>query len=102
MTASSVHLPPLMPELLAKALSRYDDRPAVHLDGEVVTYRGYREAVSRFAQAYQAVGLHRGSLISMLSRNRPDVLYATLGDQHDVAVRQHGQPQARSPILAVH
>ena len=76
MTASSLHLPSLMPELLAKALSRYDDRPAVHLDGEVVTYRGYREAVSRFTQAYQAVGLHQGSPISMLSRNRPDVLYA--------------------------
>ena len=68
----------LMPELLATALSRYDERVAVRLADEVVTYRGYREAVSRFAQAYAAVGLGRGSPVATLSRNRAEVLY-TMG-----------------------
>jgi fatty-acyl-CoA synthase len=76
MSATSLHLQPLMPELLANALSRYDDRPAVYLDHEVITYRAYREAVSRWAQAFQAVGLRPGSATSTLSKNRPEVLFA--------------------------
>jgi fatty-acyl-CoA synthase len=72
--------PMLMPELLATALSRYDERPAVYLGGEVLTYRGYREAVSRWAQAYRAAGLGTGPGLSRpvatLSRNRVEVLYS--------------------------
>jgi fatty-acyl-CoA synthase len=67
--------PILMPELLATALSRYDDRVAVQLGDEVVTYRGYREAVSRWAQAYRAAGLGPGRPVAVLARNRVEVLY---------------------------
>jgi fatty-acyl-CoA synthase len=70
--------PVLMPELMARALSRHDERVAVRLADQVVTYRGYREAVSRFAQAYAAVGLCRSSPVATLSRNRVEVLY-TMG-----------------------
>ncbi|MFB9317906.1 AMP-binding protein [Cryptosporangium minutisporangium] len=66
-----------MPELLAQALNRYDDRPAVLVDGETVTYRGYREAVSRWSQAYRSIGLGPGDGVSILARNRPEVLFAT-------------------------
>lgn len=67
--------PVLMPEMLATALSRYDDRAAVYLDDEVVTYRDYRDALSRWAQAYRAAGLGRGHPVAVLARNRIEVLY---------------------------
>ncbi|MFI5952706.1 AMP-binding protein [Cryptosporangium sp. NPDC051539] len=66
-----------MPDLLVHALSRYDDRPAVFVDGTTITYRGYREAISTWAQVYRAVGLGPGDGISVLSRNKPEVLFAT-------------------------
>ena len=75
MSEPSMHDPILMPELLATALSRFDDRVAVRLGDEVVTYRDYREAVSRWAQAYQAVGLRPGHPVAILARNRVEVLY---------------------------
>ena len=77
MSTSLLHSPPLMPELLATALNRYDDRPAVLVDGATVTYRGYREAVSRWSQAYRSIGIGPGDGISILARNRPEVLFAT-------------------------
>lgn len=70
--------PVLMPELLAMALNQHDERVAVRLADQVVTYRGYREAVSRFTQAYSAAGLGRGSPVATLSRNCVGVLY-TMG-----------------------
>jgi len=77
MSTSLLHSPPLMPELLALALNRYDDRPAVLVDGDTITYRGYREAVSRWSQAYRSIGIGPGDGISILARNRPEVLFAT-------------------------
>jgi fatty-acyl-CoA synthase len=77
MSTTTLHHPTLMPELLAIALNRYDDRPAVLVDGETITYRHYREAVSRWAQAYRSVGLQPGDGVAMLARNRPEVLFAT-------------------------
>lgn len=71
-----LHRPPLYPELLAAALHRGDDRPAVHLPDQVVSYRQLRERISCFAQAYSQVGLRAGSPIAMLSANRAEVLYA--------------------------
>jgi fatty-acyl-CoA synthase len=75
MPQTSMYDPILMPELLATALSRYDEREAVRLDDTVVTYRDYREAVSRWAQAYQALGLGPGHPVAILARNRVEVLY---------------------------
>jgi fatty-acyl-CoA synthase len=77
MSTTTLHHPPLMPELLATALNRYDDRPAVLVEGETITYRHYREAISRWTQAYQSVGLKPGDGVAMLARNRPEVLFAT-------------------------
>jgi fatty-acyl-CoA synthase len=78
MPETSMYDPILMPELLATALSRYDEREAVRLGDAVVTYREYREAISRWAQAYQALGLGPGHPVAVLARNRVEVLY-TMG-----------------------
>jgi fatty-acyl-CoA synthase len=77
MATTTLYEQPLMPELLARALNQYDDRPAVRLGDEIVTYRGYREQVSCWSQAFKALGLKAGDPISVISRNRVEVLYAT-------------------------
>lgn len=74
--ATDLHRPRLLPDLLAHALGPGGDHPAIHLPGDTVTYGRLRDEVSRFAQAYAAAGLERGSRIAMLSTNRAEVLYA--------------------------
>jgi fatty-acyl-CoA synthase len=71
-----LHRPAFGPDLLAYALNRGGDQPAVHLPDEVLTYSGLRDSISRFVQAYAAAGLTKGSPIAMLSTNRAEVLFA--------------------------
>jgi fatty-acyl-CoA synthase len=66
-----------LPDLLVAALSRDPGRPAVYLGDEVLTAGQFGQQVSRYAQAYAALGIQPGSGVSMLSANRPEVLYAT-------------------------
>jgi acyl-CoA synthetase (AMP-forming)/AMP-acid ligase II len=49
-----------LPDLLIAALDRHGDRPAVHIDGDVLTATQMRDAISRYAQAFRAQGIVRG------------------------------------------
>ena len=64
-----------MPHLLVAALERSLDRPAVYLGDEILTGRQVRDEISRYAQAFAALGIGKGSAISVLSKNRPEVLF---------------------------
>jgi fatty-acyl-CoA synthase len=72
-----LHRGAYFPDLLVAALSRDPDRPSVHLGDAVLTARQLGQQVSRYAQAYAALGIQPGSGVAMLSPNRPEVLYAT-------------------------
>jgi fatty-acyl-CoA synthase len=71
-----LHSGAYFPDLLVAALSRDPGRPAVCLGDEVLTAGQLGEQVSRYAQAYAALGLQQGTGVAMLSANRPEVLYA--------------------------
>jgi fatty-acyl-CoA synthase len=73
---ADLHRPVLLPELLAFALNRGGDQPAVRFPDGVLTYSGLRDSISRYSQAYAAAGLGDGSPVAMLSANRAEVLYA--------------------------
>jgi fatty-acyl-CoA synthase len=73
-----LHRARFLPDLLVAALNRHPDRPAVYLGDQVLTGREVADQVSCYAQAYAAQGIGRGSAVSMLSPNRPEVLF-TLG-----------------------
>ena len=70
-----VHEGVFMPHLLVTALERNLDRPAVYLGDQVLTGRQVRDEISRYAQALASLGIGKGSSISVLSKNRPEVLF---------------------------
>lgn len=74
--AALLHREPLAVDLLGKALERYADRTAVHIDDATLTYRDVRDQISRFAQALASAGLGVGSPVAVLSANRPEVIFA--------------------------
>jgi fatty-acyl-CoA synthase len=65
-------------DLLIHSLSYDLDRPVVLFNdtGRVVTAREYREVISAYAKALNALGLAKGTRVGLLSRNRPEVLFA--------------------------
>jgi acyl-CoA synthetase (AMP-forming)/AMP-acid ligase II len=69
-----------IPDLAVLALERNLDRPTVYLGDEVLTGREVRDQVSRYAQAYAALGLGGGKGISVLALNRPEVLFFILAN----------------------
>ena len=73
-----LHKAAFLPDLLVAALDRHPDRPAVYLGDQVLTGREVAAQMSCYAQAYAAQGLTQGSPVSILSPNRPEVLF-TLG-----------------------
>src|SRR6478735_2692514 len=91
MSTANLHHPILMADLVAAVLNRGGDHPVVHLrevDGSLrtVTYSEMRDAISCYAQALAGLGFTQGDTISLLSANRPEVLY-TLGANSMVGLR---------------
>ena len=71
-----LHAGIFLPHLLVAALERNRDAPALYISDRVLTAADLRDQISRYAQAYAAKGVSRGDGVSMLSKNRPEVLYA--------------------------
>jgi len=70
-----LHQGVFLPDLFIAAVNRHPDRPAVYLDDQVLTGAEVRDEVSRYSQALQSVGVGRGSAVSVLAKNRPEVLF---------------------------
>jgi fatty-acyl-CoA synthase len=63
-----------LPDLLIAALDRNGDRPCLYVDDDVVTAAEMSDAISRYVQAFRALGITQGQGIATLSKNRPEVL----------------------------
>jgi len=74
-SAMGLHDGVFMPHLLAAALERNLDSPCVYLGDDVLTGRRVRDEISRYSQALRSLGIAKGSPISVLSKNRPEVLF---------------------------
>jgi fatty-acyl-CoA synthase len=68
-------------DLVLHALRGTGHRPAIHLDGTVITVGQLRDEVSRYTQAYAQLGLAAGSPVAVLSANRPEVVIAGQANQ---------------------
>ena len=68
-------------DLMVHSLTYDQDRAVVTFadTGRVVTAREYRDIISRYAQALNSLGLPPGTRLGLLSRNRPEVLFANGG-----------------------
>lgn len=71
----SLHDMPLMPHLLIEGLYRYDDRPCLFLGDQILSYATVRAETSKLVQALTSLGLGKGTRSSLLSPNRPEVLF---------------------------
>ncbi len=71
-----LHKAAFLPDLLVAALNRHPDRPAVYLGDQVLTGSEVAAQMSCYAQAYADQGLKQASPVSILSPNRPEVLFA--------------------------
>jgi len=65
-----------MPDLLVAALTANADKDAVYLGDEVLTGAQMAAEMSRYQQAYESLGITAHHPIAMLSKNRPEVLFA--------------------------
>ncbi len=64
------------PHMLVHALSHDLDRPALHMwDGRVLTARDIRDLTSRYVQAFESLGIGKGTRLGVLSGNRPEVIH---------------------------
>ena len=71
---NDLYRPMFLPDLLVAALERNRDRPAVFIDGDVLTAAHFRDEISRYAQAFRDQGIVQGDGVATLSKNRPEVL----------------------------
>ena len=65
------------PDLLVGAIRRNPARPAIYLNGDVLTTGQLGGQVSRYVQAYAAAGITPGTGTAVLASNRPEVLFVT-------------------------
>ena len=75
--AGSVHDGVYSPQLLVHALGRELERPVVVFDsGRTVRAAELRDLVSSFIQALESIGVRPGTRVGLLSKNRPEVVFA--------------------------
>ena len=74
MTDELLRNPIHMGHLLAGALKRHKDRPLLFLGDTTLTGGQLADRISRYIQAFEALGAGTGSAVGMLSLNRPEVL----------------------------
>ncbi|HVB44943.1 MAG TPA: fatty-acid--CoA ligase FadD8 [Streptosporangiaceae bacterium] len=67
--------------LTAAALKRHRDVPVLYIGGATMTGGEMADEVSRYVQAFEALGVGTGSPVALLALNRPEVLLITAAGQ---------------------
>jgi fatty-acyl-CoA synthase len=67
--------------LTAAALRRHRGAPVLHIGGTTMTGGEMADEVSRYVQAFAALGAGTGSPVALLALNRPEVLLITAAGQ---------------------
>jgi fatty-acyl-CoA synthase len=67
--------------LVAAALKRHRNVPVLHIGGASMTGGEMAGEVSRYVQAFEALGAGTGSAVALLALNRPEVLLITAAGQ---------------------
>lgn len=82
---SLLHQPVFAADLLIHALAKQPDAPAVQIGERTMTAREMAAQISRYAQALRSRGVGQGAQASMLSLNRPEVLFTMGANQVNAA-----------------
>lgn len=74
--ALDLYQPAFQPHQLVNALSHTRDRPVLLMDdGRVFSAREVADITSQYCQALEALGIAKGTVVGILSGNRPEVLH---------------------------
>ncbi|KWV54667.1 acid--CoA ligase [Bradyrhizobium macuxiense] len=61
--------------LIERNASFAPDKPAIHFDGETLSYAAFHQRIEHVARALQSqLGVEKGDRVAILSQNRPDYL----------------------------
>ncbi len=74
MSEQAMRRPNHLGHLVAAALDRHRDRPVLELGDTTLTGGETAAAISRYAQAFEALGVGTDTAAALLSSNRPEVL----------------------------
>ncbi len=74
----ALHRPLYVPNLLVNALNQDPSRPLIQLfGGPMMSVGDVRDQSSRYTQALASLGVKKGVRVSLLSPNRPEVLFVS-------------------------
>ena len=78
MQSSLIHRTKTIPEMLATSLNKGGSHTLVQIvDGDSLSVDQIRDDTSRYCQALEAVGVHQGSRVGLISPNRAEVLHVS-------------------------
>ncbi|HEX6383722.1 MAG TPA: alpha/beta fold hydrolase [Anaerolineae bacterium] len=80
--------------LLDRAWRRFPYRPAIRFHGRTLSYRNLSAQAGRFANALQALGVHKGTRVMLLLPNVPQLVIAFYGILRLGGIAVMGNPQA--------
>ena len=72
---TDLHQGVYLADLLLAALDANLDKPAVHIGDDALTGAQMRDEISRYAQAFASLGITKGTPVSVISANRPEVIF---------------------------
>jgi long-chain acyl-CoA synthetase len=87
-------------QLLEDAAARFPDRPALHFEGRMITYRELAEQAWRFAGALAAMGVRKGDRVGTILPNSPQAVIALFGIWRLGAVAVQNNPTYTKRELA--
>ena len=73
--SDELHRGVYLADLLIAALDANLNKPAVYIGDEALTGAQMRDEISKYAQALASLGIGKGSPVSVLSANRPEVIF---------------------------
>ncbi|MFI8569700.1 long-chain-acyl-CoA synthetase [Rhodococcus sp. NPDC078407] len=65
-------------QIFQDAAAKHSSRPFVRFEGESTSYKDANELVNRYAAVFADHGVERGDVVGVLSKNRPEALFAAL------------------------
>ena len=65
-----------MYELLEKSIKKYGSKTAIDYYGSHISYKDLIKKIDEAAKAFKAQGIHHGDIVTVLSANVPEAIYA--------------------------
>lgn len=66
-------------EVIAAAVTRDPNKPAILFGDDVITYRDLDERANQYANAFADLGIGRGDCVAVMMNNCPEMVYAWIG-----------------------